>query len=350
MKKKYLFISFIFLVFFNSSCSNFDKKTFSTQVDSFLLESNFQGAVLISKGKKVLFSKGYGLCDYKDEKSPKITENTIFEVGSLTKQITASAILQLENRKKLSTNDKLSKYFPDYKYGEQITLEMLLNMRSGLTDCINNSEEFFPRNIHLQIEKCQLQNKPIENDIILKYLNDAPLFAKPDSTYFYCNTNYFLLAKIVEKVSGLSFSDYVQKNIFKKCKMTHSNFEFQQTDTKGYDYNGKYYSIPESLSFGCGNLNSSTSDLFKWNKAFFGGKIIPKKSLKKIINSSSYTSGFYKKQDMLFHGGTTNVFNSYNAYYLNSKLSIIVLTNQPINKTNSTFVAGKLYKIYQNLY
>lgn len=350
MKKKYFFIIFIFLVFFNSSCSNFDKKTFSSQVDSFLLESNFQGAVLIAKGNKILFSKGYGFCDCKDEKSPEITENSIFEVGSLTKQITAAAILQLENQKKLSVNDKLSKYFPDYKYGEQITLEMLLNMRSGLTDCINNADEFFPKKVYWEIENHQLQNKPVDDDIILKYLNDAPILAKPDSTYFYCNTNYILLAKIIEQVSGLSFEDYIQKNIFKKCKMNHSNLEFQKTDTKGYDYKGRYYSIPESLALGCGNLNSSTSDLFKWNKAFFCGKIIPKKSLKKIINSSSYTSGFYKKQNMLFHGGTTNVFNSYNAYYLDSKLSIIVLTNQPINVSNATFVAGKIYKIYQNLY
>lgn len=346
MKKKYFFIIFIFLVFFNSSCSNFDKKNFSSQVDSFLLESDFQGAVLVAKGNKILFSKGYGICDCKDENSLPITENTIFEAGSLTKQITAAAIMQLEKQKKISLNDKVSKYFPEFSMGEQITLEMLLKMRSGLTDCINNADDFFPKKVYWEIESHQLQNKPIEKNIVLKYLNDAPILAKPDSTYFYCNTNYILLAKIIEQVSNMSFEDYIQKNIFKKCKMNHSNLKFQKTDAKGYDFKGRYYSIPSELSLGCGDLNTSASDLLKWNCAFTSGKVVPKKSFKRMIDTSSYGYGIYRKENMLFHGGTTNVFNSYNAYYLDSKLSIIVLVNQPINVSNATFIAGKIYKIY----
>lgn len=355
----FLIYFFLFTTFF-SSCSSvknkawkgdavIDKKyvALADQVDSFLSESNFQGAVLIGKGKKIVFAKGYGSCDKKTKKSDSITIQTTFEAGSITKQMTAAAIMQLVEQKKLSVDDKLSKYFPEYVHGDEITIKMLLNMRSGLTDYLNSGDEFFPVNIYRHIEKNQVACKPVDENIVLTYFYDAPLLTSPDSTYFYCNTNYYLLAKIIEQLSGVSYQQYIQENIFNRCGMEKSNLEYQKTDARGYDYKNRYYSIPSALSFGCGDLNSNVVDLFKWNTMFANGKVVSKKSLKKMIDTESYGFGIYRKDSTIFHSGTTNVFNSYNLYDFDEKLSIIVLTNCPIGEENATLVAGKIKKIIE---
>ena len=368
MKKRtfhffFLLASFFILtiLFYLISCSSVKKQTwdvseiinskysnFTGAADSFLSEMGFQGAVLVGRGDKIVFAKGYGVCDEKAEPADlvPIGINTTFEAGSITKQMTAAAVMQLVEKKKLSVNDKLSKFFPDFEAGEKITIEMLLNMRSGLTDHINSADDFFPKNVYRRIEIKQMACEPVEENLVLEYLKQAPLLAEPDSTYFYCNTNYYLLARIIEQVSGMTFQNYIQKNIFERCGMTHSNLEFQKTDTRGYDYKGRYYSIPASLALGCGDVNSCVTDLFKWNNLFTSGKIVKKKSFKKMIDSESYGYGVYCHEGSIFHTGVTNVFNSYDGFYFDDKLSIIVLSNCPAAKVNTTTVARNLQKMW----
>ena len=350
----------VILSFAFNSCSSIKNKTwneqvivadkyadFAEEVDSYLTSQNFQGTVLVGKDKTIIFAKGYGFCDNKSKQSDLITPASTFETGSVTKQLTAAAIMQLVQKRKLSLDDKLSKFFPEYEHGDEITVRMLLNMRSGLTDHINAADDFFPTNIYRHIEKNQINNKPLDENMVLTYFYDAPLIAPPDSTYFYCNTNYYLLAKILEQVSGMSYQTYMQKKILNPCGMKTSNLEFQKTDTKGYDYKNRYYSIPASLNVGCGDLNASAIDLFKWNVQFTGGKVVSKKSFKKMIDTESYGFGIYRRGDTIFHAGTTNVFNSYNLYDMKNKVSVIVLVNRPIVQTNATFIAGNILKLYQ---
>ncbi len=353
----FLAASFFILTFY--SCSNIKKqsweqeevinskyKVFAGAVDSYLLESGFQGAVLVGRGEKIVFARGYGVCDVKAAEQQPIGINTSFEAGSITKQMTAAAIMQLVQKGKLSVEDRLTKFFPDFKAGEKITVEMLLNMRSGLTDHINSADDFFPKNIYRRIEVKQMEGKAVSENIVLEYLNSAPMLAEPDSTYFYCNTNYYLLAHIIEQVSGMSYYDYMQKNIFAPCGMKHSNLDFQKTDTKGYDFKDRYYSIPSSLALGCGDLNSTVTDLFKWNVLFTKGKVVKKKTFQKMVDSESYGYGVYCHEGSIFHAGVTNVFNSYDGYYFDEKLSVIVLSNCPVAEINTTSVARNIYKLW----
>ena len=357
----FLMTSFFILIF--SSCSSVKKRTWTDEViidkkyqdfaeraDAYLKEANFQGAVLVGRGDKIIFAKGYGLCDSKAAAPDQVPIgiNTTFEAGSISKQMTAAAVMQLVQAGKLATSDKLSKFFPDFEAGDKITIEMLLNMRSGLTDHINSADDFFPKNMYRRIEVKQMACEPVEENLVLEYLNDAPLLAEPDSTYFYCNTNYFLLARIIEQVSGMSFAQYMQKNIFDRCGMCRTNLEFQKTDTRGYDYKDRYYSIPASLALGCGDVNSSATDLFKWNVLFTSGKVVKKKTFKKMIDSESYGYGVYCHEGSIFHTGVTNVFNSYDGFYFDDKLSIIVLSNCPAAKVNTTTVARNLQKMWAN--
>ena len=359
MKKTTILFLFFTSLIILTSCSSIKKRSWNDEViidkkyrdyaeraDSYLQESGFQGAVLVGRGDKIVFARGYGVCDVKAPEKVPIGINTTFEAGSITKQMTAAAAMQLVQAGKLATSDKVSKFFPDFEAGENITVEMLLNMRSGLTDHINSADDFFPKNVYRRIELKQMACEPVEEKIVLEYLNSAPLLAEPDSTYFYCNTNYYLLALIIEQVSGMSYYDYMQKNIFSRCGMRNTNLEFQNTDTRGYDYKGRYYSIPASLALGCGDVNSSVTDLFKWNVLFTGGKIVKKKTFKKMIDSESYGYGVYCHEGSIFHTGITNVFNSYDGYYFDDKLSIIVLSNCPAAKVNTTTVARNLQKMW----
>lgn len=321
---------------------------FAESAEKYLLEKDFHGAVLVGRKGTVIYAAGFGLSDSKNSASSKITINSTFEIGSITKQMTAAAIMQLAEENKLNVQDKLSKYFPDYVHGDEITIEMLLNMRSGLTDYINSGDDYFPRKVYNQIERSQYANKPIDENLVLKYFNSAPLVAPPNSTYFYCNTNYYLLACIIEKITEQSFNDYMNTHILDSCKMSFSNLDFQSTSTKGYDNKGHYYSIPAAFSKGCGDVNASVIDLFKWNTKFYEGKIVSAKSFKQMTNSSSYGYGIYCSKDAYFHAGNTNVFNSYDAYYPKEKLSVIVLMNEPVNKASATIFARNLYKIFKN--
>lgn len=318
------------------------------KIESYLNEKDFEGALLISKSRDIILAKGYGLCDRKDPGSGEIKINTTFEIGSITKQMTAAAIMQLAEKRKLKIDDKISLYFPDFQYGDEITIKMLLDMHSGLTDCLNAPYEFFPVKVAAKIENATVRNEPVEEEIILKYLNEAPLFIEPGSEYFYCNTNYYLLAKIIEQVSGLSFKEYMQKNIFGPCDMNNTNIEFQKTDTRGYDWKNRYYSIPYGFATGYGDVNSSVVDLYKWTSRLVKGKVVSKKSFKKMIDTDSYGYGLNVQNGEIFHGGATNVFNSFVTYHPDSKTTIIILINRPQNEKYAATFARGIYKILES--
>ena len=313
-------------------------------IQSYLYENNFEGAVLVSRKKEVIFAKGFGACDRKNPDAGEIQINTVFEIGSITKQMTAAAIMQLVEKKKLSLTDKISRWFPDYQYGNDITVEMLLNMHSGLTDCLNAPYEFFPTKIAAKIENATVRNESVEPEIILKYLNDAPLFIDPGTEYFYCNTNYYLLAKILEQETDMTFREYMEKNIFAPCDMRNTNIEFQKTDTRGYDWKNRYYSIPDGYATGYGDVNSSVVDLYKWTQAFVNGKVVKKKTFKKMIDTESYGYGVNVQNGEIFHGGATNVFNSFVTYHPETKVAVIVLINRPQNEKYAAAFARGIYK------
>lgn len=346
--KKYLFFQTIFLLaLIFTSCARGNYSDEIEQVESFLTETKFQGAVLVARKNKIIIAKGYGVCDKKNKNSLEITPDSTFEIGSITKVMTAACIMQLQEQKKLNVKDKLSKYFPDYEHGDEITLEMLLNMRSGLTDCLNSPDNFFPKKVYHNVNNAINNGKQLEEGLVLKHFYNAPLLTTPDSTYFYCNTNYYLLAKIIEQVSGVSYKEYLQTNIFDRCKMTNTNIEYQMTDVKGYDSKNKYVSIPSELMFGCGDVNSSTMDLFKFARAFVNGKVVSNKSFKKMTDTNSYGYGINVQNGEIFHSGVTNCYNSYFTYYPETKMTLIVLSNQQAKNCSTVNVSRKIYSLLQ---
>src|SRR6267378_5020585 len=162
-------------------------------VQPYMEGNNFSGSILIARQGKVLISKGYGMADY--ELSVPNTPQTRFHLASLTKSFTAAAIMILQEQGKLSVEDPLKKFVPDYPNGDKITIHHLLTHRSGIPN-VNNFPEYGSKSL-----------SRMSLDEIIRMFKDKPLEFEPGARYRYSNSNYNLLAFIIEKTSGKSYGD-----------------------------------------------------------------------------------------------------------------------------------------------
>ena len=232
-------------------------------------------AVLVARDGKILFSHAYGLADR--EKQMPATPETRFRIGSVTKQFTAAAILHLVQEGKLSIEDTLAKYFPSYPGGDKITLRQLLNHTSGLHNYTAHPD-FLTRVIH-----------PIAPADLVAWFQNDPSDFPPGEQFRYCNTGYVLLGQIVEKVSGLSLGDYLQKQFFGPLGM-HDTGVWQNATppgnaAKGYSLAAGTQLQPAlewdmSWAGGAGELYSTTGDLWRWTEALQEGKVLSPEGLR----------------------------------------------------------------------
>src|SRR5258707_6573759 len=226
-----------------------------------LIETNDPGlAVLVAQNGKILFEKSYGLAD-REHHVPVIPQTT-FRIGSIGKQFTASAILKLQEQGKLSVNDKLSKYIPDFPRGDEVTLRHLLTHTSG---------------IHSYTEKqgfIESVTSPVKPDDLVNSFKNDPYDFDPGKKWQYDNSGYFLLGRIVEKVSGQSYGDFLEKNFFKPLGMTNTGVYRAHPglphEALGYSLEGAGFTNAvnwdRSWAGGAGTLYSTVGDLFRWNE------------------------------------------------------------------------------------
>ncbi|MGL5086140.1 MAG: serine hydrolase domain-containing protein [Clostridium sp.] len=316
-------------------------------LDAFLkdetLNNRFQGSTLVAKGDEILFAKSYGYADRDDNREN--TLNTRFAIASNTKQFTAAAIMQLVDENKINLNETIDKYFPEYKYGFKITIRDLIQMRSGMPDYLNEIDMFFlddeSKNIIKEYENGNYYDKYVEDkrwnsEIILRNLYLTELQFEPNSTYDYCNTNYYLLGLIIEKVSGLSYEDYIKENIFEPCEMTTSSFEIKKSDAKGHgsDVSGEIDANPD-LTYAAGAIHANVFDVFKWNRMLHTGNIVSKKSYNDMITPiDKYGYGLFIEGNIIRHSGVIDGFNSNTEYDIANDYTIIVLENADAKVVN----------------
>ncbi len=255
-------------------------KTPSEKADVLLeraIKANDPGlAVLVAQGGKILFEKGYGLAD-RDHDVP-VTPQTTFRIGSITKQFTAAAILKLQEEGKLSVDDKLSKYIPDFPRGDEVTLRQLLTHTSGIHDC-REGPDFLsrvtkPTTTEATIEELKIQKHPYDFD--------------PGTKWYYDNAGYLLLGYIVEKVSGQSYEDFLRENFFQPLGMTNTGVYHAHPapphEALGYSLGtngfGRAVNWDMSWAFGSGALYSTVEDLYRWNEGIFNGRVLDTASLR----------------------------------------------------------------------
>ncbi len=333
-----------------------------------IVAQNYPGAIgvelAIYKNGTLVYGKGYGLRDRGKPESffgpnfwtilqpDKILnlprgkfvpdESTDFDLASVSKEFTAGAILLLQQDGKLSVNDPLSKYFPGFPNGNEITLLYLLQHRSGLVD-YNNFGVYpdFSSAYTAFMASGQTNYQPIVN-----LLGTFPLAFSPGSEYMYSNSNYLLLGQIVAQVSGEPLGAFLQQRIFGPLGMTHT----QQGDPSapvtdlalGYEVdNGAVYrSWQWNLQWlaGPGGLTSTVSDIEKWDEAVRQPGIFTQASLAQMFTPSpivlpygAYADGWFISQLdghlYIWHDGLIGGFATMNATFPNDGIDIIILTN-----------------------
>lgn len=328
-------------LFFDTYLASEKDKTIASNLDNYLTElqkpdtNNFHGIVLVAKDGKILLNKGYGMSDF--DQGIKNTSQTRFPIGSMTKQFTAMAVMQLVEKGLINEQDKLSKYIPDFPNGNDITIYNLLTHTSGLA-IYNQLPEFL-----------EMKPKDAENpQNIINLIKNKPLNFKPGTKFEYCNTGYFLLGYIVEKVSGMSYEDYLEKNIFKPLNMNDTgagyNGNEKMYNAKGYIGYLDIMPISDELTLrgihGAGELYSTVEDLYRWDKALDTEKLVSKKTMDKIFSKSVKMSengkAYYGYGWMIYdgeygheeyHAGNVMGFSSNIERYTDKDLTIIILTN-----------------------
>ncbi len=290
------------------------------------------GAVLlIAKDGKPLFEKGYGLASL--ELNVADQPQNIFAVGSMTKQFTAVAILQLEQRGLLSLSDDIRKYLPDFNTcGEKVTIENLLSHTGGLVSMIDIKS---------------FKDVDGKKEAVV-YDTAAPLLFKPSSAWSYSNTGYFLLGLIVQQVSGISYEEYVRRNIFGPLHMAYTYFGTHEKILPGlaggYDPAGPAgfkptpaYSWAEPYSVG--GMISNINDLLKWDEALYGGKLLNPQETAKAFSNYRLSNGRYagygygwaisnfKGVRFIHHGGQIGGYLSYGIRVPSKHLYVVILSN-----------------------
>ena len=298
----------------------------------------FQGVALVAQGNEIKFAKAYGNADYDDNIVNKV--NTRFAIASNTKQFTAVAIMQLMEDGKINLDDTIDKYFPKFKYANQITVRELLQMRSGLVDYLNAAELYFKDEESLKIlndyrEKAYFDEYVSDSrwtaDIILNNLYLSELQFAPGQAYDYCNTNYYLLGLIIEQASGVSYEDYIKENIFKPCGMKISSMSAEDTDAKGHGSveSGEIVVNPK-FTFAAGNIYTNVYDLLRWERMLHTGKLLSQESYNEMITpseDSGYGFGLIISDGIIRHSGVIDGFNSYTEYDSAKDITIIILEN-----------------------
>jgi len=288
----------------------------------------FTGSVLVAKGDQILLNKGYGLAN-REWNIPN-TPTTKYRLGSVTKQFTAAAILLLEEQGKLKVEDLVKTHWPDAPATwDQITIFHLLTHTSGIPS-VTSLPDF---------KTWKLSDTTAEKTT--GYVRDKPLEFPPGSQFHYSNSGYILLGYLIERISGQSYAEFLNQQIFTRLNMKDSGVD---SDTAIIERRASGYSPgkdnPENASYtnmtfphGAGALYATTEDLLRWNQGLFGGKLLSPESLKKMTtpfkDNYAFGLGVLKDKDrnMISHSGGIEGFNTNLSYYPDEKLTIIVLAN-----------------------
>ena len=299
--------------------------------------NQFNGNILFAENGNIITQKSYGYSNFR--KKELLTKEHTFQLASVSKPFTSIAILQLIENKKINLKDTIQKFFPEFPY-HGITIHQLLCHRSGMsqyTHFCDAPDSIWP-------DKSVTINNQDVIDIISRIV---PLVNyKPNHKYYYCNTNYLLLASIVELVSGLSFKQYVKKYIFNPSGMFSSNiydrtnFEDLVLPTQGYENKTPWEDVYLNGVVGDKGVYSTTEDLLKFDRALEKNIFITD-SLKKLAFSKmnidkngnkNYGYGFRLKEHekygkIVYHTGWWKGFRSYFIKVKDKNQTIIVLNN-----------------------
>jgi CubicO group peptidase (beta-lactamase class C family) len=287
-------------------------------------------AVGLAKQGNLIYAQGYGYADLSACAPTQVA--TPFQLDSVTKQFTAAAVLQLQSAGALDIDGPVAKYLPSYPFDPRITLRMLLNQISGLSDYINDGI-LFPQN--------QTWTQGVAEPAVLTAIAYAPLQFTPGSAYQYSNSNYFALGSILETISSEAYSDYLATQIIGPSGLTHASYAQPLAGALPYTYYPTSGSVRDpiwdrSFAFSAGALWSDVQDLARWDAALLNGQVISPSLFTEMVTppsapSSTYAMGWARgsalHRPFVSHTGGSPGGAAYNGLFLDNGLSISVLMN-----------------------
>ncbi len=372
MKKNLLFISM--LIVSNLAMGQVSLFMNNTMKVDSLLQSVYAddlpgASVAIISDAKVVFKKSYGVRDMKTKE--KISSSTNFNIASLTKQFTAMAILQLAEKNKISLNDKLSRFFPEMnrEIADVITIKELLTHSSGIPD-------------HYDYTNTKNMHHAHDIDVLNAIKHADSTYFKSGSKFRYSNTAFCVLALIIERTSGMNYSDYLKKNIFLPAGMSHSTVWKEKASifqpAIGYELDTmqkkfRKSQAEENVFFsteGDGGIYTSVDDYLKWFAALQSGKIFSKtitdeaRSIQFGIDKNEklgYGFGwFIDNNDVwkkVYHSGSNGGFRTFSFTIPSQKMLIVIFSNRDdinleelvLKITHLLMPAGKPFTKIENL-
>lgn len=313
-------------------------KDVRAQLDSFYkvqVRAGFNGSVLIGYEGKVLYERYFGSAN-REEKIP-LSQDASVQLASITKTFTGAAVLYLYQHKYLNIDDPVSHYLPTFPY-EKITLRMLLNHRSGL-----------PEYLHWAPQYVKNRSTPIYNKQLLSLMakHKPPLQFRPDTRFRYCNTNYAMLASVIEAVSGMSYKRFMEHYIFEPLGLRHT-FVFDPADglpdasTISYKYNWARDPVMYADGvYGDKGIYSTVQDLYRWDQSFYQNKLLDNETMELAYGPCSFEKPGVRNYGLgwrmlcypdgykvIYHNGWWHGNNTCFYRFIKDNFTIIVLGNK----------------------
>lgn len=305
-----------------------------TGMDETIKQHGFEGVIYAVENGAPVASYASG----KLENGSEITLDSPLPIGSVSKQFCAAAVLLLEEQGKLSVSDTLDKYYPDYAEGKKLTLHNLLSMRSGIPELTAESGDV------VKPDGTEAENV----SAIKEWVFSQPLSFEPDAEFVYTNTNYALLADIVEQVSGKKYADFLRDSFFTPLGMTHTGFISELSSSPAWTQGNTYEQVDliPGLTRGAGDIISNAADMTAWINALSSGKVISAESYKAMTTDYSpdvhYGYGMYLQlEGGAGHYGAIGIYSAFDYVNTDKKLTLIVLCNT-IDPTAMTGLASDL--------
>jgi CubicO group peptidase (beta-lactamase class C family) len=307
-------------------------------------------AALVAKGDDIVYLGAAGMANL--ELAVPLAPDMVFEIGSITKQFTAAAIMVLSEEGKLAVSDPMTRHLPSYpSYGQNITVEHLLTHTSGIVS-YTGIPGYMASNVMKDLTVQQL----------IDVFKDRPVEFAPGERYAYNNSGYILLGAIVEAASGMRYADFVRKRFFEPLGMKTAYYGCSTCiiprRASGYDggpngvTNQRYLSFTQP--YAAGSLMMTVSDLHRWSRALFGGKVVSAASLKRMTTpyvlkngeSTGYGYGLgignLRGRRAIRHGGGIFGFTTDALYLPDQDVFVAVFSNNAAGGINPGFPASKL--------
>lgn len=340
-------------LFGQNQIDQFNAKRLDNLYSTFFQKEGVGCATLIAKNGKVIYEKAFGMADI-ELNLPAGTDH-IFRIGSITKQFTAVAILQLYEQGKIDLNDEIQQYVQDFPvYPKKITIRHLLTHTSGIKNLTD-------------MDSLVIKQTPYSAQELIGLFKDKPLDFEPGEKYSYSNSGYILLGCIIEKVSGKTYADYIKTNIFNQLGMADAYYDSSariiKNRVKGYDLDSAYQLVNAAwlnttFPYSAGGLIMTVRDYFKWHTGLLTQQLIKKETLQKAwtpfqLNDSTFTKygygwtlGEVLGSKTLEHGGHINGFNCKVTYL--PQEDILAVTFSAGSFVNSTIINDQAVAIVAN--